>query len=56
MKNFFPQSLASKANYKMTGKSILQKIQPNTHHSEKNPIYKYYQFVSLLKAFMKKMI
>lgn len=56
MKKFFTQSLASKTNYKMTGKNRLQKTQPNIHHSGKNPIYKYNQFVSSLKAFMKKMI
>lgn len=60
MKNFFPQSLASKTSHKMTGKNILQKTRLNTQRSGKNPIYKYIQyinqFVSSLKAFMKKMI
>lgn len=56
MKNSSPQSLASKTSHKMTGKNILQKTRLNTHRSGKNPIYKYNQFVSSLKAFMKKMI
>lgn len=50
------QSVASKTSHKMSGKNILQKTRLNTHHSGKNPIYKYNQFVSSLKAFMKKMI
>lgn len=56
MKSFFLRSLGLKTRHRMTGKTIFQKTQLNTHCSGKNPVYKYNQFVSSIKAFMKKMI